>query len=326
MSAPDLDVVANLNQVDLTLDVTTLLREGTASSHDQASNTDAAGWLTRGELDKDEYVRFLIILWHVYSNLEESLERHAAHPTLAPTYNPTLLFRTQALSSDIAHLLSTPESTWSEHPIAHSISSAPPAPLAQYLERIRVVGSSPDPSALLAHAYVRYLGDLSGGQIIRRHISKAYDLDTASGLGTQFYEFQKLGGGGVAGIGDMRHIKQWYRDGMNKGVGDNQHRKAILLSEARLAYQLNTALLGTLRAPSPSKTPDLPVEEAVHMDMKPGAHSKFTVAGVLSFMLAVGISHFVLVTGGFLGDAGLEKWDWAREWLGTVFGIPAAAA
>jgi heme oxygenase (biliverdin-producing, ferredoxin) len=72
------------------------------------------------------------------------------------------------------------------------------------------------------------MGDLSGGQIIRRRIAKAYDLDPASGLGTQFYEFQKLGGGGVAGVGDMRHIKVWYRDGMNKGVGDNQQRKGGL--------------------------------------------------------------------------------------------------
>ena len=72
---------------------------------------------------------------------------------------------------------------------------------------------------------MRYLGDLSGGQIIRRHIAKAYDLDPVSGLGTQFYEFQKLGGGGVAGIGDMNHIKGWYRDGLNKGVGDDQQRK-----------------------------------------------------------------------------------------------------
>jgi hypothetical protein len=70
----------------------------------------------------------------------------------------------------------------------------------------------------------------------------------------------------------------------------------------------------------------MPIEEAVRTDMKPRAHGTFTVAGVLSFVLAVGISHFVLVTGGFLGDAGLEKWDWTREWLGGAFGTPAAAA
>lgn len=109
--------------------------------------------------------------------------------------------------------------------MALSLSHAPPSQLTKFIERIHTIASSPDPSALLAHAYVRYLGDLSGGQIIRRHIAKAYGLDPVSGLGTQFYEFQKLGGGGVAGIGDMNHIKGWYRDGLNKGVGDDQQLK-----------------------------------------------------------------------------------------------------
>lgn len=118
---------------------------------------------------------------------------------------------------------------WHSHPIALAISSAPPKPLADCIERIRAAALSPDPSALLAHAYVRYLGDLSGGQIIRRRIAKAYDLDVVSGLGTEFYGFQKLGGGGVAGIGDMGHIKEWYRAGMNRGVGDDRQRKGEFL-------------------------------------------------------------------------------------------------
>ena len=74
---------------------------------------------------------------------------------------------------------------------------------------------------------MRYLGDLSGGQVIRRNIIKAYGLDNETGLGTQFYEFQKLGGGGSAGLGDMRKIKQWYRDGMNEGVGNQDKLKGI---------------------------------------------------------------------------------------------------
>jgi len=300
--------------------VATLLRDGTAIAHENTANSKEAGWLTRGELDKDEYVRFLIILWHIYSNLEESLDRHASHPVLASTYNPTLLSRNEAISSDIAHLLATDESAWHSHPVALSISRAPPEPLAKFIERIRAIASSPDPWLLLAHAYVRYLGDLSGGQIIRHRIAKAYDLDSISGFGTQFYEFQKLGGGGVASIGDMRHIKMWYRDEMNKGVGDNQQRKAALVSEANAAFQLNAELLQTLRAPIPSKALDSP---AVLTEAKPG-ESMVTVAGVLSFILAMGIAQFVLVTGGFFGDAGMEKWDRARGWVGSTFGIPAA--
>lgn len=44
----------------------TLLREGTMKAHETAENSVGAGWLLRGELDKEEYARFLMMLWHVY--------------------------------------------------------------------------------------------------------------------------------------------------------------------------------------------------------------------------------------------------------------------
>ena len=46
--------------------VATLLRLGTAEAHERAENSQGAGWLTRGELDKLEYVRFLMMLYHIY--------------------------------------------------------------------------------------------------------------------------------------------------------------------------------------------------------------------------------------------------------------------
>jgi len=260
---------------------------------------------------------------HLPRTLEASLEQHATHPVLAPTHNPTLLARAPALSSDIAHLLATPESAWPTHPLARSIAQSPPPSLAAYTARIRTLAASPDPAPLLAHAYVRYLGDLSGGQVIRRRVSKAYHLDALTGLGTQFYEFQKLGGGGVAGVGDMRTIKVWYRDGMNKGVGDDKQRKTALVAEANTAFQLNGAIFDSLQAPTQHAIPEASVVPAGITDTKP-AGGMVSIAGVLSFLLAMGIAHFALVTGGFMGDAGLEKWDRAREWVASAFGIPAA--
>lgn len=103
----------------------------------------------------------------------------------------------------------------------------PPTPLSDYTSRLNSLAQSTgkvEASRLLAHAYVRYLGDLSGGQFIRRKLSKAYGLEDGSGL--TFYEFGKLGGeSGLSGLGDMKRIKEWYRDGMNAGVGDDQDLK-----------------------------------------------------------------------------------------------------
>lgn len=163
--------------------------------------------------------------WPCFRVLEEALELHSLNPILAPTYNPTLLARNPALSSDIAHLLSTSESSWQQHPVALSVFHNLPKPLTDYTARIHAISKSTTPSLLLAHAYVRYLGDLSGGQVIRHNIVKAYNLDTAPGLGTQFYAFKKLGGGGTATQGDMKKIKEWYREGMNTGVGGEENLK-----------------------------------------------------------------------------------------------------
>ena len=73
------------------------------------------------------------------------------------------------------------------------------------------------------------LGDLSGGQVIRRSIAKAYGVESADGAGTRFYEFGKLGETGkVATQGDMKKIKEWYREGMNEGGCSDSGRKREL--------------------------------------------------------------------------------------------------
>lgn len=57
-----------------------LLRAGTATAHEQAENSEGAKWLARGELDKDEYVRLLIMLWCVY----ELVQFQAAELFISP--------------------------------------------------------------------------------------------------------------------------------------------------------------------------------------------------------------------------------------------------
>ena len=93
--------------------------------------------------------------------------------------------------------------------------------------------------------------------------------------------------------------------------------------EAKLAFQLNAAILQTLRAPTPSKASESSDSPLMLAETKPG-ESMVTVAGVLSFILAMGIAQFALVSGGFISDAGLGKWDRAREWVERAFGISAA--
>lgn len=69
---------------------------------------------------------------------------------------------------------------------------------------------------------------MSGGQQIKRRVQKAYGLEEDGGEGIRFYEFGKLGGeSGPASMGDMKKIKEWYREGMNAGVGDDKDLKGM---------------------------------------------------------------------------------------------------
>jgi len=86
----------------------------------------------------------------------------------------------------------------------------------------------------MAHAYVRYLGDLSGGQFIAKRIRKSYELEGWNG--TKFYWFDLQGKGIAAGSSDaeettaeertrVKEVKQWFRRGMDQGVGDDEALK-----------------------------------------------------------------------------------------------------
>ncbi|TBU59217.1 hypothetical protein BD310DRAFT_425757 [Dichomitus squalens] len=240
--------------VDLSQPIATVLREGTREAHQRAEHSQGAQSLTRGELDREEYARFLMLLWHVYDAFERALEQHATHPVLAPTHNPGLFARSANLAADISYILQVPEPSWQAHPVHAALVRAPPPALARYVGRIEELAAGPDPARLLAHAYVRYLGDLSGGQFIRRRIAKAYGLEGGVG-GVSFYEFRTLTGSlESANAGEMKRIKEWYRDGMNEGVGDNAELKAAILEEANLAFEFNTGLFDELKPPSRPST------------------------------------------------------------------------
>ena len=203
------------------------------------------------------------------------MDKYSTHPVLAPTYNPTLLARAPSLAADIAYLLDISETSWKDHPIHQELQESPPEGLSKYVARIKSLSDSEDPSPLLSHAYVRYLGDLSGGQIIRRTVAKVYgiELDRDNGRGVQFYDFNQLGSSKSANIGDLRKIKEWFRDGMNQGVGENTFTKRELLTnrpsylsngidinitiltesvveEASLVFELNAGLFKAIRPPS----------------------------------------------------------------------------
>lgn len=85
-----------------------------------------------------------------------------------------------------------------------------------------------NPEFLLAHAYTRYLGDLSGGQVLGRIAQKSMGLKSSEGL--NFFTFP--------GVSSPNLFKQLYRSRMNS-VELTEEEMNGMLEEAVRAFELN---------------------------------------------------------------------------------------
>jgi heme oxygenase len=152
------------------------LREGTWALHSAAERAGVMPALLRGKLPASGFWRLQRNLLLVYQALETALAGHATHPLLAPLQLGRLA-RCGALQADLAALAGPDWQT--------TLPSAGAA-ASHYADRLQSLALQ-QPSALAAHAYVRYLGDLAGGQALRRVAQQAYGL--LGDAGTRFFDF-----------------------------------------------------------------------------------------------------------------------------------------
>ncbi len=157
------------------------LRTETASLHRQAERCEVIVALFEGRLGRTTYTALLRNLHALYSALEAALSVPLLPAGLAPLIPPALR-RADAIASDLDSLHGPGWRT--VIPIG--------AATAAHVERIDWLSGS-DPILLAAPAYVRYLGDLNGGRLIARSVSRAFEL-APGGAGIRFYDF----GGPVA--------------------------------------------------------------------------------------------------------------------------------
>lgn len=198
-----------------------MLREGTRDAHRAAERGPAVRAFLRGDLERPGYVRLLGGLWRVYVALEAGLVRHRAHPCIGPLVLAEL-FRSQALAADLWHFLGP---GW--------LAALPPSPAGERYARHIGELSERDPVLLVAHAYTRYLGDLSGGQVLRARAAAALGLSDRAGL--SFYDFPQ--------IRDHAAFKADYRARLDALPIDDPD---ALVAEAREAFTASAALLAEL--------------------------------------------------------------------------------
>ncbi|WP_235936351.1 biliverdin-producing heme oxygenase [Brevibacterium rongguiense] len=200
--------------------LSTAIKTATAQAHDETENSSFMSQLMGGHLDRAAYTTLTGQLLLIYRELEAAVSAHRTDPALAPLADPALE-RTAALEADWAALTG---------------GAADPSPLPAtraYIERLCGL----DAPQLAAHHYTRYLGDLSGGQIIATLVQRHYGIDE----GRAFYDFSHLG--------KLKPYKDRYRSALDS-LPLTAEQRADLLAEASAAFECNRALFEDLATAS----------------------------------------------------------------------------
>lgn len=200
------------------------LKTATQADHTAAENAPFATELMAGRLPLEAYVDLLLQSHPLYEALETAVAAHRRHPQLLPFLHPAL-DRLPSLERDLAHLAGP---GWRDR-------LAPLPATARYVARLREVGAG-WPAGLVAHHYLRYLGDLSGGQIIRRIMGRTYGLVDD---GVRFYVFE--------GIPKPKPFKDVYRAALDAAPWDDEE-KGRVVAEVSLAFRMNRDVFADLGA------------------------------------------------------------------------------
>lgn len=193
------------------------LKTGTKDVHTVADKLFTENFV-KDTMDRVTYRHFLSQLYFLYDAMEEELRRNEKHPIVGPVHFPDELERMASIEEDLAYYYGP---AWRSE-----ISCLPST--RRYVDRVRKIGSE-QPELLISHAYTRYLGDVSGGQILKRIIGRLLSLP-ADGSGIAFFEFSRME--------SIPKFKQFYNSRMNSLELDDDTMSA-LVDEANVSFQFS---------------------------------------------------------------------------------------
>ena len=205
------------------------LRESTRTVHERANNSRFMVRLLDGELPLEEYARLAAQYYFIYEAIESASDTMRGHSTGGPFVFDELR-RLPALAADL-EFLAGPD--WP--------AGIEPVPATEdYVGRIRTVAHD-WAGGYVAHHYTRYLGDLAGGQVVRRLLKDTYDVE---GPGALFYHFDD--------IDSVPAFRKRYRALLDSTPWDTGER-ALIVNEVRVAFEFNIAVLADLTESSGAK-------------------------------------------------------------------------
>ncbi len=184
------------------------LRAGTAPAHRRAESTPFMRQLMAGQAARVDYIALLQALHPIYTALETALRRPQVRETLAPLWQagwPGLpqdlrlldhLARAGAIEQDLKDLLNAQQLSAAT---ATATATAVPVSLPEVAVALSALDTAQayaahlhaladEPHLLGAHVYLRYLGDLYGGQLMSRALEAWWSLP-ADRKATRFLNF-----------------------------------------------------------------------------------------------------------------------------------------
>ena len=190
-----------------------------------AENTGFIACFLKGVVEKTSYRKLISDLYFVYQAMEDEIDRLVKedHPIIKHIGFKELC-RKETLENDLKFYYGK---NW-----INEIKISDSAQL--YVNRIRSIAIE-SPELLVGHHYTRYIGDLSGGQILKKIAKKALNLEGENGL--NFYEFEL--------IDDEKEFKKSYSETLNKLPIDQQVADKIV-EEANEAFQYNMKMFNEL--------------------------------------------------------------------------------
>lgn len=190
----------------------------TKALHAEAERTGVIRNLLRGEASRAGYILLLRNLLPAYQAMEHGLERHRGSPGIA-LLSSFRIERSLAIESDLAALCGE---RW--------IEDIPLLAAGEiYANRIAHVAGG-DGMRLIAHAYTRYLGDLSGGQILQRLLARTLELRPSE---LAFYDFPHYS--------DLDMLKADYRKALDEAAALAPDPQSVV-EEGAIAFSMNIDL------------------------------------------------------------------------------------
>ena len=195
------------------------LRERTWSSHGDSEGADFMKDLMTGKGSRDDYIALVAQHYFIYEAIEAAADRFENDP-IAASFISSQLTRLPAIEADLQFLIGA---DWRDQ-----ITSLPTA--TAYAARVHSIAAQDWAGGFIAHHYTRYLGDLSGGQVIRTLMQRQFGFET-NGVG--FYLFDQ--------IAKPKEFKNTYREQLDAVQWDDAERERVI-DEVLIAYKFNTNL------------------------------------------------------------------------------------